>query len=585
MRTVDDLADRLHRIDGRGYSAYKDIRGEWGYDGFTLSIVHVQGDPFATPSRLRLLIPGETAGLDSWILERPSRREGAAAWIAHAFAEGVAHLAPGRGSGRSGRIAMASPGQLVLPQSAVRIDDAGEIEARFTLGLPARGRRVMGREAARIFREIVPRVVEAFLAEGAHSPEDLRRAAAVNEDADALRARLPDRGLVGFLARGSLLPRRSGVDDRPLEKGAVPLETPPSLEVTLEAPNAGAVTGMGIPEGVTLVVGGGFHGKSTLLRALETGVYNHRPGDGREQVVTRRDAVKLRAEDGRAVTDVDISPFIGDLPGDRGTTHFSTANASGSTSQAAGLVEALEIGAKALLFDEDTAATNFLIRDRRMQALVPGDQEPITPLVDRIEELYESLGVSAVLVLGGSGDYLDVADTVVGMVDYLPFDLTAEARRVAGAHPTGRRREVGAPLSRPRRRTVLSSSLPGGRPGGRGTGRRREGAGPESDGRGALRVRTLEGRRLRVGDHILDLSALEQLLLPTQLRTVASVLELWARRPGIDEHPLAEVVAGLEERLREDLDAVDPRATGDLAWVRRFELAGALNRLRTLAVC
>jgi predicted ABC-class ATPase len=293
-------------------------------------------------------------------------------------------------------------------------------------------------------------------------------------------------------------------------------------------------------------------------------------------VVARRDTVKLRAEDGRSVTGVDISSFIGDLPGGRGTGHFTPSNASGSTSQAAGLVEALEIGAKALLIDEDTAATNFLIRDRRMQVLVPGDREPITPLVDRIRELHRELGVSAVLVLGGSGDYLDVADTVVGMVDYEPRDLTPEARRVAAAHPTGRAREVGPPLAPPTPRRVRPGIVPHRR--GPAGGRPRPGArGPRP-----LRVRTLEARRIRLGDHTLDLSALEQLVLPTQLRTVASALELWARTPGIADRPLAELVTGMEEELARDLDTVDSRGPGDLAWVRRFELAGALNRLRTL---
>jgi predicted ABC-class ATPase len=572
MRTFDDLAGRLRRIDGRGYPAYKDIRGEWDFGDFVLFVDHVQGDPFATPSRLRIVVPTAVAGLEPWILSHPSRRLGAAAWIARAFADGVSTLAPGRGSGGSGRIAMASPEQLVLPQTAVCIEAGGELEARFTLGLPARGRRVMGDEAARIFSEVIPRVAKTFLVRGAHPPDALRRAAAVNEDAEALRDRLAGNGLVAFVAEGALLPRQSGVDDGPLESGAVPFEAPPSLRVTLDAPNAGPLLGMGVPEGVTLIVGGGFHGKSTLLRALEAGVYNHRPGDGREQVVARADAVKLRAEDGRSVAGVDISPFIGELPGTgdspggRPTHRFSTANASGSTSQAAVLVEALEMGATALLIDEDTAATNFLIRDRRMQALVPDEQEPITPLVDRIQELHRGLGVSAVLVLGGSGDYLDVADTVIGMVDYRPRDLTARAREVAAAHPTGRLREEGRPMVRPTPRTIRSGSLPAGK---RGRG---------------LRVRSLDARRLRVGDLILDLSCLEQLVLPTQLRTVASALEHWARDPGFGDRPLFDLVRELEARLTRDLDDVDPRGPGDLAWIRRFELAGALNRLRCLEI-
>ena len=101
---------------------------------------------------------------------------------------------------------------------------------------------------------------------------------------------------------------------------------------------------MGIRKGITLIVGGGYHGKSTLLKALEAGVYNHIAGDGREFVITDDTAFKLRAEDGRSITGVDISPFIKNLPNKKDTVHFSTEDASGSTSQAANLMEALESG-------------------------------------------------------------------------------------------------------------------------------------------------------------------------------------------------------------------------------------------------
>ena len=566
MRTVDDLRESLRRIDGRGYPAYKDVRGSWAFPDFVLFVDHVQGDPFAAPSRLRAELPADTVELDPWMLVGRARRDGVAAWLARAFSDEARRRSGGEGSGKSGRVDMASPGQLVLPQTAVSVTADGAVEARFTVGLPARGRRVLGRRAADLLGTEVAELIRGTLVSAAHPRGALRTAAAANEDAEALRDALPDRGLVAFVADGAVLPRRSGVDDRPLEEGVVPFLSPDSLRVVLDTPNAGPLPGLGLPEGVTLVVGGGFHGKSTLLRALETGVYNHRPGDGRERVVARRDAVKLRAEDGRAVTAVDISPFIADLPGGQGTRRFTTRNASGSTSQAAGMVEALEMGAGVVLLDEDTAATNFLIRDRRMQALVPRDREPITPLVDRIRELYERSGMSAVLVLGGSGDYLDVADTVLGMDAFVPRDLTGRAREVAAAHPTGRTRETGPPLDPPTPRRLGAASLPPGRKG-------RD-----------LRVRTFDTRRLRVGDQELDLSAVEQLLLPAQLRTVAATLETVAREGAIDGAPLPELLETLEEDLSRTLDRVDSRRTGDLAWVRRFEIAAALNRLRTLEV-
>ncbi len=449
MKDTRQLADLLRGLEGRGYKAYKQIAGAWRHDGFTLHVDHVQGDPFAAPSRVRVAVDAELAALPSHAFQSRIRSLGTAAFLARAFARRAREQPGTRGSGRSGEIHMECPGQVVLPQTAVQVAPDGTVEARFTVGLPARGRTILGRAAAALLSETVPGLVRSTLSAASHPPDQLRLHADVNEDAAHLRGSLAFRGLVAFVADGARLPRRSGVDDRPLEgPEVVPFRSPESLRVRLELPHAGVVSGMGIPEGVTLVVGGGFHGKSTLLRALQSGVYDHRPGDGRERVATVPDAVKIRAEDGRSVAGVDISPFIDGLPMGRDTRAFSTPNASGSTSQAASIVEALEAGAGALLVDEDTSATNFMIRDRRMQELVPKAGEPITPFVDRIRALADDLGISAVLVLGGSGDYLDVADTVIAMRDFEPRDVTADAAAVAEAFPTGRSPEAGG-ASRP----------------------------------------------------------------------------------------------------------------------------------------
>ena len=234
-------------------------------------------------------------------------------------------------------------------------------------------------------------------------------------DQEKIRKWLSETGLVAFIADGSILPRRSGVDDRPLLVNPVPFYSPDELAVNVDLPHQGMVRGMGIPPGVTLIVGGGFHGKSTFLNALEVGVYNHIPGDGREYVITDRDSVKIRAENGRSIQKVNISSFITNLPLMRDTIRFSTENGSGSTSQAASIIEALESGARILLIDEDTSATNFMIRDERMQELVVKEKEPITPFVDKVHKLYRDFAVSTLLVMGGSGDYFDVADTVIMM--------------------------------------------------------------------------------------------------------------------------------------------------------------------------
>jgi predicted ABC-class ATPase len=463
---------------------------------------------------------------------------------------------------------MEAPGQEVLPQSAVWVRGDGSIEARFTVGLPASGRRVLGREAEHLLLDTVPSLVRDTLHTRAEDWPDILDHAEVNEDADALRAALAESGLVAFVAEGAVLPRKSGISQEPLGgPRVVPFRSPEPLRVEVSLPNAGPVTGMGISRGVTLIVGGGYHGKSTLLRALERGVYNHRPGDGREKVVTDGAAVKIRAEDGRSIEGVDISPFIGDLPLADDTRSFSTSNASGSTSQAANIMEALEAGATALLVDEDTAATNFMIRDRRMQTLVPRGSEPITPFIDRTRQLFEELGVSLVLVMGGSGDYLDVADRVLALKEYRIQDVTEEARAIAAAHPTGREREATDTLPGPLGRVPLPSSVDPRK------GRREE----------HVKVRAVA--RLVVGREEIDLSGVEQILSWAQTRAIGLGLLLAWKEFMDGEREVGEIVGAVEREIAEGgLDRIDPHQTGDLALFRRFELAAALNRLRSLRI-
>ncbi len=564
--TAEDLRHTLLRIDGRGYKAYRDIAGTYRFPDFDLAVDSVQSDPFAAPSRLRAVIPPEVAGMPGRLYASESRAIGVGCFLARAFARFAGRMSGRRGSGRSGEIRITAPGQQVMANTAVQVHGDGTVEARFTVGLPARGRRVLGRQACELLLEDLPDIVEDSLYASSHDAEDLWRHAAVNEDADALRGMLAARGLIAFVADGAMLPRTSGVDDRPLRSDTVvPFASPESLRVAFTLPHAGTVHGMGIPAGVTLIVGGGYHGKSTLLRAIERGVYNHRPDDGREQVVSAADLVKIRAEDGRAVSGVNISPFIGDLPLGQSTRRFSSANASGSTSQAAAIVEAMESGASGLLIDEDTAATNFLIRDARMQALVPKDREPITPYIDRVRQMHEQYGISTVLVVGGSGDYLDVADTVVAMDTFRPRDVTERARAVAAAQPTGRVREEGAAFR------VDFERLP------------RPGSVNPAKGRRESSIRTRDVETLQFGVETLDLSAVEQLVHRAQTRAIGAALD-YARRRYIDgQRTVSEildlVMADLEE---EGLDLLERRLTGEFALFRRHELAGAMNRLRSL---
>ncbi len=566
MATSETLRQILNRIDGRGYKAYKDIAGTYQFTDFTLAVDYVQGDPFAAPSRLRALIPSAVAGFSDRLYANGSRAIGLSCFLAKAFAAETHRRSARRGSGKSGEIRIEAPGQQVLANTAVQVHGDGTVEARFTVGLPAQGRRVLGRQASQMLLEELPRIIESSLLASSHQEEELWRHAAANEDADALRSMLAERSLIAFVADGSILPRSSGVDDRPMGgEEVIPFDSPESLRVGFSLPNAGTVAGMGVGEGVTLIVGGGYHGKSTLLRAIERGVYNHRPGDGRELVISAPDLVKIRAEDGRAVSGVDISAFIGDLPLGKSTRRFSSENASGSTSQAAAIVEAMESGASGLLIDEDTAATNFLIRDARMQALVPKESEPITPYIDRVTRMYSEFGVSTVLVVGGSGDYLDVADTVVAMETFRPHDVTGRAAAVAEDYPTGRIIEDNS------RFDVSLERKP------------RPGSVDPRKGRRESSIRARGIQTIQFGRETLDLAAVEQIVHWGQTRAIGAALD-YARRRYIDgRRSLSEILDLIMADIEaEGLDVLERRRTGEFAQFRRHELAAAFNRLRSI---
>jgi predicted ABC-class ATPase len=553
------LKSTLDRIDRKGYGAYKDLQGSYDIEGFTLFIDRVQRDPFAPPSLIRVRT-GENR-LDPSLFENPVRQVAFEDFLTRSVERALRLAVKGnRGSGGSGRIEIQRTSQVVLPRTSIVVEP-GFVEARMAVGLPARGRTVDARAARTMLLEELPRVVREALTPAGVDVEAAWVHVETVEDADYLRDRLPELGLVAFVAEGAVLPRESGASDRPLRDGAIPFRSPEEFRVVVELPNGGAVSGMGVPEGVTLVAGGGFHGKSTLLSALSWGVYDHAPGDGRELVVSRADAVKIRAEDGRSVAGVDISGMIGDLPGGRSTQNFSTTNASGSTSQAANIAEALEIGTSLLLVDEDTSATNFMIRDERMRELVR--REPISPFIDLVRLLYESLDVSTIVVVGGVGDYLDVADRVILMEDYEPGDATSRAEEVRERFPV--RIPLGKGETRPPKgRRVRAASIDL-RRGKRETAR---GKGPS----------TIELGRERV-----DLSYLEQLAEAGQTETTARIIGEFAAQDA--SRSVREVVYGALDSVRNDgLDSLGNFRghPGELSLPRAQEVAAAINRIRSL---
>lgn len=566
MPNASALRTTLLNLDGASYKAYKEIRGRYTFLNFHLLIDYVQGDPFASPSELRVLVPQAIAQFPPDLFQSYSREVALRDYLTRRFGAVAQEMSGRRGTGKSGLIAAASVGPEILERTAAWIDEDG-VELRFVVGLPAQGRRILGRQAAELLCEDIPDLVTRSLLYSNLNADLIRNHVETAEDADFIRQSLRQRQLVAFIADGSILPRRSGVDERPLEKQAIPFQSPPSLAVSFDCPNRGRITGMGIPQGITLIVGGGYHGKSTLLRAIELGVYNHIPQDGREFAITDPSAVKIRAEDGRSVSGVDISPFINHLPQGRSTRQFSTSNASGSTSQAANIMEALEVGCQVLLVDEDTAATNFMIRDRRMQQLIHKDQEPITPFIDKVQQLYQEQGVSTILVMGGSGDYFEVAHRVIALDHFVPRDVTQQAQAIAQEHTTHRQPEGGTSFGPITPRIPLAESI------------------DPSQGHRAVKVKVRDVDEVVFGSEDIDLGAVSQIVETGQLRAIAKTL-IYAKEHYLNnQRTLSQIIEQIRADLeQEGLDILSPYPQGNLSEFRPFELAAALNRLRTLQV-
>lgn len=567
MKAFIDLQKILQSINGKGYKAYEDIRGRYGFEKYILSIDHVQGDPFAPPSKMRAIVSQKDGRFPSELFDKQYKRVAAVDFLTRLFHENIKkYYSKVYGTGKSGLLTIDSCGQEIIDRTSITID-TDKVEARFEVGLPAGGRRILAREAEIILLQALPRIIENTLYYDRIDKTALRRQIMLVEDQTRLRDQMMNMGLVAFVGNGSILPRESGISSKPMAKGAIPFKSPEGLEVEMSLPNKGTIKGMGVPEGVTLIVGGGYHGKSTLLKALELGVYNHIEGDGREYVVTRENGVKIRAEDGRRVEKVDISPFITNLPNGQDTSAFSTENASGSTSQAANIMEALETGTDLLLIDEDTSATNLMVRDEKMQRLVHNDKEPITPFIDKVRALYSDYRVSTIIVVGSSGDYFSEAGTVIMMDEYRAKDVTKEAVEIANSPGFTRKRGVSGTFGKVTPRALLKSSFP----------------------------RTPKGVKIKaVGLDVIaynhsriELGFLEQLVDTSQTNSIAVIIEYIMKNLVDDRATLLEIIDRIYEIIMEKgLDEVSPHTghPGNLALPRKYEIAGALNRFRFLKV-
>lgn len=434
MKNSEELRQQLRSINRKSYPAYKGLKGLYHFGNYILSIDHVQGDPFASPSHVSIQISHRDTGFPVEYYKDTLTGTTLCDYLTRQFEKQVSQYSfRAKGSGKSGLLTASHCGQEILSRTACEITEKG-ITARFFVGFPANGRTINATELEKILFDFLPVCIQKSFFYSSLNAKELQNYIELAEDQEFIRQTLPAKNLCAFIADGSILPRESGISSRPM-KASVPFTSPDSLRISINLPHKGKITGMGIPKGITLIVGGGYHGKSTLLNALELGVYNHIPGDGREYVITDATAVKLRSEDGRFIKDVDISMFINDLPNKKDTRCFSTLDASGSTSQAAGIVESMEAGSHLFLLDEDTSATNFMVRDAFMQQVIQREKEPITPFLERAEDLYKKSEISTILVAGSSGAFFHIADTIIQMDNYVPKDITASVKKLCSQYP------------------------------------------------------------------------------------------------------------------------------------------------------
>ena len=562
MKGSMELKNELFKIDGKGYKAYKALEGRYDFKKYVLSIDHVQGDPFASPSRVRIIMDNKIAQIPEELFDNKNKEIAVCDFLTRLFSKNIRNQSEKIfGSGKSGLIEISRCPQEILERTAI-IRNKNFFEVRFYVGFPARGRSVLARELEKIIFNIIPNIVEStFIYENIDKLALINRVKLM-EDQCFIRENLKEKGLVAFVANGSILPRESGISARPLRDGKK-FVSPQALEVEFDTPNRGKIKGMGIPKGITLIVGGGYHGKSTLLKALELGIYNHIEGDGREFVITDESALKVRAEDGRAITSTDISLFINNLPNGKDTVKFNTENASGSTSQAANIIEAIEGKAKVLLIDEDTSATNFMIRDDIMQQLVVKEKEPITPFIDVAKSLYKRLGISTILVAGSCGDFFDIADLVIQMDCYEPYEVTTKAKELSRGK-ISLRDDLDIYIDFGR--VLVKGSI--------------------SEGPKGIKIKNLGKDGLSINKENIDLKSVEQIVDGEQINTIGMTIKFIEDKYSGKDLTVEKIVDEIEKNLTKNLIGIDNTkgGNGSLAMPRKQEILCAINRLRTLKI-
>ncbi|WP_294156104.1 ABC-ATPase domain-containing protein [uncultured Clostridium sp.] len=564
MKSSSDLKHIISSINGKSYGAYKSLSDKYDFKNYVLSIDHVQGDPFASPSKLQIIINQKASKFPLNLFDTDYKRVALEDYLTRLFYSNINKFSSRVfGSGKSGLISISRCDAEIIERTAVIVSQK-EIQVRFEVGFPARGRTVLSKELEKILFEFLPQIVDNTLIYDNLNKSAIKRKIELSEDQNFIRKYLKENDYVAFIANGSVLPRESGISTRPLKNG-LKFQSPQSMEIELDLPFKGKLKGMGIKKGITLFVGGGYHGKSTVLKALELGVYNHIDGDGREYVITDESALKVRAEDGRFITNTDISLFINNLPNGKDTKKFSTDNASGSTSQAANIIESIEADTKLFLIDEDTSATNFMIRDDVMQQLVSQEKEPITPFIEIVKSLYDKLGISTILVVGSSGDFFDIADTIIQMDSYEPKDVTYKAKSLSRGCVLERIKNSSPNLSINFDRKVKKGSIT---------------SGPKG-----VKIKTFGKDGLCINKDTIELRSVEQIVDSEQVNSLGYIMKFAEDNVINNNKTIIEVVDEVLKYISENgLISISPvrYGIGSLALPRKQEIIACFNRYRNL---
>ncbi len=536
-----EIGEICKDLDMKGYKRYKSLYSYlFSYDDFKMKFEKVQGDPFAPPSYVSLRLK---VNLRKFKEVGRGWRIPFEDFCARILYSSLKRRSEKLGTGNSGFLGIPKPSPRILKRSCCEVYEEG-ISFRFFVGLPAKGRRIYGRALREILERKIPGVVREVKDKISELFEKICEHIRLYQDQEYIRRFLQEKGYSCFVRDGAILPRESSLSERPL-KGAKKFKSPESLRIEIKLPSGKKISGMALPKGVSLITGGGYHGKTTLLKAIQEGIYDHVAGDGREYVISLDKTVTIKAEDGRIVSNVDISNVISKLPTGIDTSNFSTMAASGSTSMASSINEAIELGAQNLLIDEDTSATNMMYKDEGMEKIIR--KESIRVLSHFIRKMSEKAKCNVILIMSSSSSFFSCSDRVILMEEYEPKDVTKEAKEISGLC-----REEEFKL--PKRRIFLGLS-------------------------GPKKIKA-KGFKLVIdypfGKFELDLGRFERIVESGQVRTIAKILARINQYRGME---MGEIARKIDEEIGKGFQSFCDRVPPDLTAVSGFDVIWTLNRL------